>query len=254
MIVVALCLVLSVRNLLSDIELSNPNMEVYGKTNSKALRKPAEQLLFERAINAAWLAHQRGFPIEVQTVYDQDRSLTVPFLTKLLVTPKFRTALEARGIPVETAVGITAEQAYALTVMTDQSLVMDPFQRLKKLGVSWAQWQGWLKQPMFARIYGKTSEDLLRSSVPAALTALAARAQAGNNDAIKYLLAITGYYDPSAKSQNAEYDRVISAMIDAVERNVEDPEALKRISSAVSEAASKWNVPLSIDAEIVEDE
>jgi hypothetical protein len=131
---------------------------------------------------------------------------------------------------------------------------MDPFQRLKKLGISWAQWQGWLKQPMFARIYGKTSEDLLRSSVPAALTALATRAQAGNNDAIKYLLAITGYYDPSAKSQNAEYDRVISAMIDAVERNVEDPEALKRISSAVSEAASKWNVPLAIDAEIVEDE
>lgn len=238
---------------MSEVEKSKPNMEVYGRTNAKALRKPKEQLLFERAINAAWLAHQRGFPIEAQTIYDQDRSLDVPFLTKLLATPKFKHALEVRGIPAETAVGITAEQAYALTVMTDQSLSMDPFQRLKKLGISWAQWQGWLKQPMFARIYGKTSEDLLRSSVPAALTALAARAQAGNNDAIKYLLAITGYYDPSAKSQNAEYDRVISAMIDAVERNVEDPEALKRISSAVSDAASKWNVPLTIDAEIVED-
>lgn len=238
---------------MSEIEKSKPNMEVFGKTNVKALRKPKEQLLFERAINAAWLAHQRGFPIEVQTVYEQDRSLEIPFLTELIATPKFKTALEVRGIPVDTPVGITAEQAYALTVMTDQSMSLDPFQRLKKLGISWAQWQGWLKQPMFARIYGKTSEDLLKSSVPAALTALANRAQAGNNDAIKYLLAITGYYDPSAKSQNAEYDRVISAMIDAVERNVEDPEALKKISAAVSEAASKWNVPLAIDAEIVED-
>lgn len=238
---------------MSDVEKFEPNMEVFGRTNRKALRKPAEQLLFERAINAAWLAHQRGFPIEVQTVYEQDRSLEVPFLSKLLPSPKFKAALEARGIPSEVPVGITAEQAYALTVMTDQSMSLDPFQRLKKLGISWATWQGWLKQPMFARIYGKTSEDLLKSSVPAALTALANRAQAGNNDAIKYLLAITGYYDPSAKSQNAEYERVISAMIDAVERNVEDPEALKKISAAVSEAASKWNVPLAIDAEIVED-
>lgn len=239
---------------MSEVSKVAPDMEVYNRTNVKQSKKPQEQVLFEQAINAAWLAHQRGFPIEAQTIYDQDRSLTIPFLMKLVVSPKFKHALEARGIPAEVPVGITAEQAYALTVMTDQSLTMDPFQRLKKLGVSWAQWQGWLKQPMFARIYGKTTEDLLRSSVPAALTALAARAQAGNNDAIKYLLAITGYYDPSAKSQNAEYDRVISAMIDAVERNVEDPEALKRISSAVSDAASKWNVPLAVDAEIVEDE
>ena len=89
--------------------------------------------------------------------------------------------------------------------------------------------------------------------MPAALTALAARAQAGNNDAIKYLLAITGYYDPTARSQNAEYERVISAMMDAVERYVEDPDALKKIASTVSEAASKWNVPLAIDGEIVDE-
>lgn len=237
-------------------ELSNVSpskVAIYGRTQGRNPKKSSEQMLFERAINAAWLAHQRGFPIEAQTIYDQDRSLSVPVLSELLVTPKFKAALEARGIPAETPVGITAEQAYALTVMTDQSLQLDPFQRLKRLGVSWAQWQGWLKQPMFARIYGKSSEDLLKASVPAALTALANRAQAGNNDAIKYLLAITGYYDPSAKSQNAEYERVISAMMDAVEKYVEDPEALKRISAAVSDSASKWNVPLAIEAEIVDE-
>jgi|TARA_R110000744_G_scaffold100336_1_gene193556 hypothetical protein len=226
---------------------------IYGKTNAKKGRKAPEQLLFERAINAAWLTHQRGFPLEPQTVHEQDRSLSVPILTQLLATAKFRTALEARGIPAEVPVGITAEQAYALTVMTDQSMSLDPFQRLKKLGISWAQWQGWVKQPMFSRIYSKTSEDLLRSSVPAALTALSNRAQAGNNDAIKYLLAITGYYDPSAKGSTGEYERVISAMIDAVEKHVEDPEALKKISAAVSEAATRWNVPLAVEAEIVED-
>lgn len=233
-------------------KISPSKVDIYGKTISKP-RKAPEQLLFERAINAAWLTHQRGFPIEPQTIYEQDRSLSVPVLSELLATPKFRNALEARGIPAETPIGITAEQAYALTVMTDQSLQLDPFQRLKKLGITWQQWQGWLKQPMFARIYGKTSEDLLKSSVPAALTALANRAQAGNNDAIKYLLAITGYYDPTAKSQNAEYERVISAMMDAVEKYVDDPEALKKISQAVSESATRWNVPLAIEAEIVED-
>jgi hypothetical protein len=233
-------------------KISPSKVDIYAKTISKP-RKAPEQLLFERAINAAWLTHQRGFPIEPQTIYEQDRSLSIPVLTELLHTPKFRTALEARGIPAETPIGITAEQAYALTVMTDQSLQLDPFQRLKKLGITWQQWQGWLKQPMFARIYGKTSEDLLKSSVPAALTALANRAQAGNNDAIKYLLAITGYYDPTAKSQNAEYERVISAMMDAVEKYVDDPEALKKISQAVSDSASRWNVPLAIEAEIVED-
>ena len=226
---------------------------IYGKTNAKKGRKAPEQLLFERAINAAWLTHQRGFPLEPQTVHEQDRSLSVPILTQLLATAKFRTALESRGIPAEVPVGITAEQAYALTVMTDQSMTLDPFERLKKLGISWAQWQGWVKQPMFSRIYSKTSEDLLRSSVPAALTALSNRAQAGNNDAIKYLLAITGYYDPSAKGSTGEYERVISAMIDAVEKHVEDPEALKKISAAVSEAATRWNVPLAVEAEIVED-
>jgi hypothetical protein len=42
-------------------------------------------------------------------------------------------------------------------------------------------------------------------------------------------------------------------MIDAVEKHVEDPEALKKISAAVSEAANRWNVPLAVEAEIVED-
>jgi hypothetical protein len=234
-------------------EVKPSEVKIYGETSLKAGRKAPEQLLFERAINAAWLAHQRGFPIEPQTVYEQDRSLSIPVLTDLLATPKFKGALESRGIPASVPVGITAEQAYALMVMTDQTMTLDPFQRLKKLGITWAQWQGWLKQPMFSRIYGRTSEELLKSSIPSALTALANRAQAGNNDAIKYLLAITGYYDPSAKSQNAEYERVISAMIDAVEKHVEDPEALKKISAAVSDAASKWNVPLAIEAEVVED-
>jgi hypothetical protein len=237
-----------------ELEQIRPSqVAVYNKTPRGERKKRAEQLLFERAVNAAWLCHQRGFPVEPQTIYEQDRSLSVAFLAEIIVTPKFKTACEVRGIPTETPVGLTAEQAYALTVMTDQSLNMDPFQRLKKLGISWATWQGWLKQPLFSKIYGKTSEDLLRSSVPAALTALAARAQAGNNDAIKYLLAITGYYDPTARSQNAEYERVISAMMDAVERYVEDPDALKKIASTVSEAASKWNVPLAIDGEIVDE-
>lgn len=237
-----------------ELEQIRPSqVAVYNKTPRGERKKRAEQLLFERAVNAAWLCHQRGFPVEPQTIYEQDRSLSVAFLSEIIVTPKFKTACEVRGIPTETPVGLTAEQAYALTVMTDQSLNMDPFQRLKKLGISWATWQGWLKQPLFSKIYGKTSEDLLRSSVPAALTALAARAQAGNNDAIKYLLAITGYYDPTARSQNAEYERVISAMMDAVERYVEDPDALKKIASTVSEAASKWNVPLAIDGEIVDE-
>lgn len=227
--------------------------EVFQRVRKSSVVRSPEQILFERAVSAAWLAHQRGFPIEPATIYEQDRTLSISVLSELVTTPKFKNALEARGIPTETPVGLTAEQAYALTVMTDQSLSLDPFARLKKLGISWAQWQGWLKQPAFAKIYGRTSEDLLKASVPAALTALANRAQAGNNDAIKYLLAITGYYDPSARGQNAEYERVISAMMDAVEKYVDDPEALKKISSAVSESASKWNVPLAIEAEIVDE-
>lgn len=227
--------------------------EVFQRVRKSSVVRSPEQILFERAVSAAWLAHQRGFPIEPATIYEQDRTLSISVLSELVTTPKFKNALEARGIPTETPVGLTAEQAYALTVMTDQSLSLDPFARLKKLGISWSQWQGWLKQPAFAKIYGRTSEDLLKASVPAALTALANRAQAGNNDAIKYLLAITGYYDPSARGQNAEYERVISAMMDAVEKYVDDPEALKKISSAVSESASKWNVPLAIEAEIVDE-
>jgi len=238
----------------SDLQKINvADSAIFQKVRKPASVRSPEQILFERAVSAAWLAHQRGFPIEPATIYDQDRSLSLSVLGELVATPKFRNALEARGIPAETPVGLTAEQAYALTVMTDQSLTLDPFARLKKLGVSWAQWQGWLKQPIFAKIYGRTTEDLLKSSVPAALTALANRAQAGNNDAIKYLLAITGYYDPSARGQNHEYERVISAMMDAVEKNVEDPEALKKISQAVSDSASKWNVPLAIEAEIVDE-
>lgn len=240
--------------LVSDLQKSDvAGSEIFQKVRKPASSRTPEQILFERAVSAAWLAHQRGFPIEPATIYDQDRSLSLSVLGELVATPKFRNALETRGIPTETPVGLTAEQAYALSVMTDQSLTLDPFARLKKLGVTWAQWQGWLKQPIFAKIYGRTTEDLLKASVPAALTALANRAQAGNNDAIKYLLAITGYYDPSARGQNHEYERVISAMMDAVEKNVEDPEALKKISQAVSDSASKWNVPLAIEAEIVDE-
>ena len=173
--------------------------EVFKQVRAKKLKKSAEQVLFERAVGAAWLAHQRGFPVEAQTIYEQDRSLNVSVLQGLLGTEKFQNALVERGIPLETPIGVTAEQLYALSVMTDQSLGLDPFARLKRLGVSWAVWQGWLKQPLFARLYSKHAEDMLRSSIPAALTALSSRAQAGDNNSIKFLLAVTGYYDPAAR-------------------------------------------------------
>jgi len=73
--------------------------EVFQRVRKSSVVRSPEQILFERAVSAAWLAHQRGFPIEPATIYEQDRTLSISVLSELVATPKFKNALEARGIP-----------------------------------------------------------------------------------------------------------------------------------------------------------
>lgn len=212
-----------------------------------------DQLVFERAVAAAYLAHSRGFPIEPETIHAQDRTLSIPLITDLIFTERFKDALEDRGIPTDAPIGLTGEQLYVLQVMLDPTTNLSPWGRLKKLDIPFAKWEGWLKQPLFNRAYTENTEKILKESVPNALNMLMMLVNQGDLKAIKLNLELTGRYTPNQQNQ-VDFQRLMGIIMEALEANISDDGDYARTVAAIAQATGD-TVGLDIPeyAEVVED-
>jgi hypothetical protein len=180
----------------------------------------AEQKFFERALVGAYLAHTRQQRVSADTICAQDPGLDMTRVALLLDTPKFRESLEQRGIPAEAVDGqLSAEQLFAIQVMVDPATTLSPWAKLRRLGITFTQWNGWLAQPAFARAYSDVVEKITAESVPNALTRLNQLADAGDMKAIEMLLKLTGRLG-SDQGSVTDFKRLMAVVLEAVQRNV----------------------------------
>lgn len=218
--------------------------------------RPAEQLFFERAVNAAWLAHQRGKGLSAPAIQSEDPVLPLKQLRELLDTRRFKDAMERRGIPGGELEHLTTEMIAALTVLRDSSLMLPERVKLHKVGVSWEKFQGWLLYPPFRQRYREGYEQALTVATELSDIKLAELIGQGNMKAIEYSNAMTGKYDP-AQREAVNVASILSMVMSTVMKHVTDEVALQALAGEFRQLAAGNGLPdivgQVVDAELVEE-
>lgn len=165
-----------------------------------------------------------------------DRWPSIPRSTwaKLLVTDEFQDALERHGVSFDLEAGLSYMQNQALQVLNNPADRRTQKAKLADIGVSWATYTGWMKNPAFAAARRKMAEGLLKDSVPMLLEQVVAGAEAGKTDLIKLGLEMSGRYDPNAREAK-DFRVLASVLVESVIRHT-DPDTRELILKDLRDA------------------
>lgn len=150
----------------------------------------------------------------------------------------FRLALVNRGIdpPVgpldyddlNMPQGITKEQLAAIVTVVNFEDRRSRATKLKELGITPQQWQGWLKQTAFKEFLHELSASNLSDAAYVANDALVRAMDRGDVNAIKYYGEITGRAQrESPQLQNIKI--VLARVVESIQKHIKDPELLQAI-------------------------
>lgn len=218
------------------VVVENP---VFATRATRTVLTKAERL-FSAAIYAAEQAQRQGYSIGADTLNMVNPELSVALLTDLLGSSKFQNALEARGIALTSRTGLTPQQLGALSLYLDNTTPATHAQKLKIIGVSNTQWQGWLRQPRFAARYSELAEEALRDVTPIALQRLAQHVDNGNLNAITLALEINGRHD--RRKDTVDVNQVLAEIFAVLDEEV-SAEVLGRIAAKVKSRLGTGSTP-----------
>lgn len=153
-------------------------------------------------------------------------------LPQFLSHPTVQLAFKNRGIaiPKENAFPreLSEEQVAAVMSVTNFMDTRSQNTKLRTLGVSSAQWAGWLKNPIFKGYLHEVSSNMLQDNLHTVQEGLLKATQKGSTDAIKFYYELTGRHDGTApQEQNV---RVIFAkLVEVLQKHIHDESTLRAI-------------------------
>lgn len=157
-------------------------------------------------------------------------------ISKVIQTSEFLWSMDRRGVRWNEKVqGLTPEQEYTLSVITNPTDRRDLTKKLKSCGVPYARYRAWLKQPLFSSHLNKVAESMLKEHQSDVHTSFLSQALSGNMNAIKFYYEMTGRHNP-AQQQVIDLQRTVGMLLDIITRNVTDKEVLLKISSEIESA------------------
>lgn len=203
----------------------------------QAIKTPAgfTDIAFRNGVAAADLAYRTlGAIPTVDECYRFWPKITKQIYARLFATDEFKAALRYRGVEWVDGSGLTAEQNYTLLALLDPSDRRTTRAKLKELGVPFAKYEVWTKQPLFMETLAKRQGSLFSATiVPLAENALMGEIEARNMRAIEIGLAMSGRWNPAEK-QVEDARAVVMKVLESVIRHVPDPDARKAIMADVA--------------------
>lgn len=156
--------------------------------------------------------------------------------------PTFRLALANRGISTphslntggegesqyEPPKNFTREQMAAITTVINFEDKRSRTTKLRELGITPAQWQGWMRDETFKTYLQDVSTSALTDNLYVANEGLLKAADRGDINAIKLYLELTGRHTADAPAM-ANLRVMLSRLIESVQRHV-DPETMRLIA------------------------
>ena len=170
-----------------------------------------------------------------------------PFINEIqayLRTREYALAMREMGYNIdETDNGLTAEQMGFLTILANPGDGKDLKGKLRIAGISWAKYQLWLKEREFRKAHDKMMGDTLKAMMPIAEQQLAAKIAAGDANAIKFGMEVTGRHNPNGQKQ-LESEAFLGIFLEVLEEEIKDMEILRRIASKVQIRALGKKLPV----------
>lgn len=192
-------------------------------------KQTKEQKLFEQVLAAAIAADRQGLFLEVQTVLDQDSTLTKEQVELVWPTSKFQKSLESRGIATTLNPNLTLRQETFLQAYLNPMNLKTPQVLAKQMKISLIELDGWMRQKEFAKAMSAKAQDNLEKYIPMADQALGQLVQQGDMKAITFLNQLTGRFDPN-KANSIDVVSVMMQVQDVILRHVRDPEVKRNIA------------------------
>ena len=158
-------------------------------------------------------------------------------ITKIVASSEFKKLMSSRGYSFEKAHTLTPEQYFAVSIITNASDRRPLSAKLKSAGVTYAQYRGWLKQPIFREYISSVSEDMLGEHVQDVHTRVVERASSGDIQAIKLYYELTGRHDPN-RQQMLDLQNVVRLLLEIITRYVTDTRTLTLINTDIEAVLS----------------
>jgi len=188
-----------------------------------------EQKLFEKVLAAAIAADRQGLFLEMQTILDQDASLTKKEVETVWPSSKFQKSLETRGIATTKNPNLTLRQETFLQAYLNPMNLKTPQVLAKQMKITAIELDGWMRQKEFAKAMSAKAQDNLEKYIPMADQALGQLVQQGDMKAITFLNQLTGRFD--ANKQGAiDIGNIMMQVQDVILRHVREPEVKRNIA------------------------
>jgi len=165
-----------------------------------------------------------------------------------MLTSEFAWALQERGFNYTDARGLDAKQHMAIAIICQPMGRKGLMTRLKEAGITQRQYNTWMKNPIFASIVKRATEDIIENAQPLAHEALIKALEKGDMKAVEYFNQMSGRYNPSREAQ-LDIQSVLVQVIEIIQRNVKDPVALQNIAAEMQLMAAGQK--LSITGEVL---
>ncbi len=188
-----------------------------------------EQKLFEKVLAAAIAADRQGLFLEMQTILDQDASITKEQVEAVWPSSKFQKSLESRGILTTKNPNLTLRQETFLQAYLNPMNLKTPQVLAKQMKISVLELDGWMRQKEFAKAMSAKAQENLEKYIPMADQALGQLVQQGDMKAITFLNQLTGRFDPN-KAGSIDIVSVMMQVQDVILRHVRDPEVKRNIA------------------------
>lgn len=142
---------------------------------------------------------------------------------------EFKLALKNRGIHIDRPSELTDEMVAAILAVTTYRDGRSTNAKLKDLGISLAQWQGWMKIPRFKKYFHARSKEVFDDSVDVAHKGLLKALDRGDVNANKFYMELTGRWTPTSTSE-VNVKLVLARLIEVIQLFVDDPIKLQLIA------------------------
>lgn len=128
--------------------------------------------------------------------------------------------------------GITNEQVAAIITILNFEDRRPRSTKLKEMGITTTQWNGWMKQPEFVAYLHDLSTKNFASALDKAHEGLLKNVERGDVNGIKLYLELTGKYTPGSGPGGATGENVrilLQRLIEVIQIHVKDPLILRAI-------------------------
>lgn len=161
---------------------------------------------------------------------------TPGFVQECWDSETFRKGLAARGITPPPSSNepnyegvLTGRQIAAIRAIYDVHDNRSDRKKLTDLNISTQEWNGWKKDPAFAKVIAQLTEALFEDNLDEVYRSIVDQARGGDISAAKLVLELTGKWSP--KQGEVDVARIIQVFIESVSRHVRDPEVMRAIAS-----------------------